>query len=326
LSFLSRGKQPRRGIADNLGMSLPRAIVPGRRYMITRRCSERRFFMRPDKETNNAFIYCLALAARKTSVSIVCAGTMSNRYHAILVDSQGKLPQFLEHFHKFYAKHQNALRGRWEAFWASEQTSVVELINHEDVIKKMVYAITNPVAGHLVEKVHHWPGVESLTAIEHNKPLTATKPIRFFDPENDDLPDAIALHFLRAPGYENLSQAEYTKLLRDKVAEAEQKAAAERRENGIKLLGRKGVSSQPWSDCSGTHEPRRKLSPRVACKNTWARVEALQRNQSFIDRYREARADHLAGRETIFPAGTWWLHRFACVKCADAGATAPPPS
>ena len=51
-------------IADNLGMSLPRAIVPGRRYMITRRCSERRFFMRPDRETNNAFIYCLALAAR----------------------------------------------------------------------------------------------------------------------------------------------------------------------------------------------------------------------------------------------------------------------
>jgi hypothetical protein len=28
-------------IADNPGMSLPRAIVPGRRYMITRRCSER---------------------------------------------------------------------------------------------------------------------------------------------------------------------------------------------------------------------------------------------------------------------------------------------
>jgi len=63
-------------------MSLPRAIVPGRRYMITRRCSERRFFMRPDRETNNAFIYCLALAARKASVSIVCVGTLSNRNQA----------------------------------------------------------------------------------------------------------------------------------------------------------------------------------------------------------------------------------------------------
>jgi hypothetical protein len=61
-------------------MSLPRAIVPGRRYMITRRCSERRFFLRPDRETNNAFIYCLALSARKASISIVCVGTLSNHY------------------------------------------------------------------------------------------------------------------------------------------------------------------------------------------------------------------------------------------------------
>ena len=51
--------------------------------------------------------------------------------------------------------------------------------------------------------------------------------------------DAIALPFRRAPGYGNLSRAEYTKLLRDKVVEVEQKAAAERREKGIKLLGRK---------------------------------------------------------------------------------------
>jgi hypothetical protein len=31
--------------------------------MITRRCSERRFFLRPDDDTNDAFIYCLGLAA-----------------------------------------------------------------------------------------------------------------------------------------------------------------------------------------------------------------------------------------------------------------------
>jgi REP element-mobilizing transposase RayT len=100
----------RGAIADNVGMSLPRAIVPGRRYMITRRCSERRFFMRPDRETNNAFIYCLALAARKAGISIVCVGTLSNHYHAVLVDNHGRLPQFLEHFHKLYGKHQNALQ------------------------------------------------------------------------------------------------------------------------------------------------------------------------------------------------------------------------
>jgi hypothetical protein len=153
---------------------------------------------------------------------------------------------------------------------------------------------------------------------------TLPKPIRFFDPENGDLTDVIDLHFRRTPGFERPSHVEYSKLLCDKVAETEEKAAAERREKGIKLLGRRGVLQQHWNSHPGTREPRRGLSPRVACKNAWARVEALQRNQAFIDRYREARADHLAGREAIFPVGTWWLHRFAGVKCAELGATAPP--
>ena len=56
---------------------------------------------------------------------------------------------------------------------------MVELVKPEDVLAKMVYAIANPVTGHLVERVHHWPGVESLTAIDHNVPLTATKPVRY---------------------------------------------------------------------------------------------------------------------------------------------------
>jgi putative transposase len=107
-------------------MSLPRAIIPGRRYLVTRRCSERRFLMRPDRETNNAFVYCMAMAARKSQVSIVCVGTTSNHYHAVVVDNQGRLPELLDHSLKLFAKHQNCLRGRWEAFWATEQTSVVE--------------------------------------------------------------------------------------------------------------------------------------------------------------------------------------------------------
>ena len=79
----------------------------------------------------------------------------------------------------------------------------------------MVYAIANPVAGHLVERVHHWPGVESLTAIDHNVPLTATKPVRFFDPENGDLPDVIDLHFRRRR-LRASEPREYSKLLRER--------------------------------------------------------------------------------------------------------------
>ena len=173
-------------------MSLPRAVVPGRTYMITRRCSERRFFLRPDRRTNNAFLYCLAVAAQKYGVKVIFTATMSNHHHTGVLDVDGRLPDFLAHFHKLVAKHQNALRGRWEAMWAPEQTSAVELVEPDDIFEKMVYAFCNPVASHLVEKVRHWPGVTSLAATLSGQPLTATRPATFFRPDGD-MPASVSL-------------------------------------------------------------------------------------------------------------------------------------
>jgi putative transposase len=112
--------------------------------------------------------------------------------------------------------------------------------------------------------------------------------------------------------------------VRAQVDQAVARAAEERLEKAIKLVGRKAVLRQHWSHRPNTREPRRGLSPRVACRNKWARIEALQRNRAFVDQYRGARADHLAGREALFPAGTWWLCRYAGLKSAELGSTAPP--
>jgi hypothetical protein len=40
----------------------------------------------------------------------------------VIYDRAGRYPEFIEHFHKLLARSQNALRGRWEAFWSCEQT------------------------------------------------------------------------------------------------------------------------------------------------------------------------------------------------------------
>src|SRR4029077_2546749 len=161
-------------------MSLAREVLPGRSYMITRRCTQRQFLMRPDHETNNAFIYCLAVAAQRCQIRVIFTAAMSNHHHTGIEDPHGNYPAFLEHFHKLFAKCQNALRGRWENFWSSEQTSVVRLVGPDDIIEKMVYALTNPVKDHLIEKAHHWPGVSSLGAVIHGKLLVASRPRHFF--------------------------------------------------------------------------------------------------------------------------------------------------
>ena len=95
-------------------MTLPRQVVPGRDYKITRRCSERRFFLRPDEETTNAFVYCLALAATRANVQVMFSLAMSNHHHTGIHDPDGNFPIFTEHFHGLLARCQNAHLGRFE--------------------------------------------------------------------------------------------------------------------------------------------------------------------------------------------------------------------
>lgn len=282
--------------------------------MITRRCSERRFFLRPDPETNNAFIYCLGLAAEKYGVRIIFTTTMSNHHHTGIVDVEGKLPDFLACFHKLLAKHQNALRGRWESMWATEQTSAVELVLPEDVFEKMIYALANPVADHLVERVHQWPGVSSLAATVANKPLTAHRPKAFFRPDGNT-PATVSIPLLLPPDLVANDRARFIKQLEERIAEAERRAAAERRESRRHIVGRVTVLAQHWNESPSSREPRRGLDPKVACKNTWGRIEALARNKVWQEAYRRAREAFLGGFQAIFPLGTFWLRRYAGATC-----------
>jgi hypothetical protein len=90
-------------------MTLLRQVVPGCDYLITRRCSERRFFLRPDDDTNNAFIYCLALAAMRANVQVTFSTAMSNHHHTGIHDLDGNFPIFNPPsegpFHATFSKH-----------------------------------------------------------------------------------------------------------------------------------------------------------------------------------------------------------------------------
>jgi len=108
--------------------------------------------LRPDAATNNAFLYCLIDAALRCEIDVLLPCAMSNHYHAVIYDRAGRYPEFIEHFHKLLARSQNALRGRWENLWSSEQTCVVRLVDREAVIDKLVYTATNPVQDHLVAR------------------------------------------------------------------------------------------------------------------------------------------------------------------------------
>lgn len=287
--------------------------------MVTRRCTQRQFLLRPDAETTNAFVYCLALAANRTQVQVVAFLAHSNHHHTIVVDTLGRIPEFLEHFHKLLAKHQNALRGRWENFWASEATSVVELPDPEDILAKVTYALTNPVKDHLVDRADQWPGATSLHANLDGRLLRAHRPSRFFR-KDGDLPESLSLACVRPPGFEHLVDAEWRKRLEDRIRAAEETASKVRATEGRRTAGRAQVLGQNPTDSPRSHEERRRLKPQIAGINKWSRIEALQRNKAFLAAYRAARDIWQAGLDAIFPVGTYWLRMFAGVPVSPGPA------
>jgi putative transposase len=296
-------------------MSFARAVVPGCTYLVTRRCTQRQFLLRPDDETNNAFRYCFAYAAKRAGIDVVAFISNSNHYHAVVVDVEGRIPEFLESFHKLLAKHQNALRGRWENFWSSEQTSLVELVGSDDVLAKVIYTLANPVKDHLVAKTHHWPGATSRRAILHGERITAHRPTRFFR-RDGGMPDEVEIECVRPPGWEEMAEDAFRKKVSEELDRAEADAAAERKRLGIEVMGRKAVLAQIPTDSPQSREPRRNLNPRVASSDKWPRIEALSRLKAFRDAYASARELWLAGLDVVFPTGTWWLRMFAAVPCA----------
>jgi putative transposase len=301
---------------ENLRMSRPRTIFPGRCYLLTRRCSERRFFMRPDPETNNAFVYCLAIAASRHNIDVVGFGMMANHAHVVVNDTEGQLPLFLQLFHRLFACHQNALRERTESFWAANQpTSVVELLDNQTAIEKLVYAITNPVKDHLVDQVHHWPGPNALAAIINDLPLKATRPKRFFS-EKNTLPPETSLRLKLPVSCTNVSREDFVTLVSRRVEDVVNEVREHRIASGIRVLGRSQVLAQHWNASPESVAQRKKLKPQFAGADPAQRKRAINEYRNWLDAYYVARDEWRTGKhDTCFPLGVWWLKHFAGVKC-----------
>jgi len=58
----------------------PRPVLARQFHLITRRCTQRQLLLRPDRETNNAFTYCLIEAALRYGIEVLLPCAMSTDY------------------------------------------------------------------------------------------------------------------------------------------------------------------------------------------------------------------------------------------------------
>lgn len=250
---------------------------------------------------------------KRYQMEVLMVAVQSNHQHLVIYDRLGNFPEFTEYLHKLIARSQNALRGRWENFWSSEEMSVVQLVNHQDVIAKMIYSAANPVQDRLVERVHKWPGVNGYVHLLRERPFTARRPSHFFRPHGPmpatvtfrltipvELGDASAVRAQVSAGVQSIEDALALKI----------------RSGASRVVGARNILRQDWRASPATVEVRRNLRPRIAAMNLGDRLAALEIDAAFLAAYRHARRRWSAGLEAVFPAGTYWLRRFAAVPIA----------
>ena len=287
-------------------MTLPRPVYPRTVYMITRRCTQRQCLLHPDPETVNAFIYCLAIAAKRHKIDVLDFKQLSNHLHNVIYDRYGNAPAFTQDFHRLLACCVNELRGRSENVFASTEPNMVTLGTTEDLISRLVYVATNPVKHDLVARVDDWPGASGYRALLEDKPLRATRPKAFFSAAGV-MPEKVTLRVGIPPKLGN--REEILCELKRRVEDFEREKAAERARTGKRVLGRAAVLRQHWSTIPSTSAPRR-AQRRIAsvCRLTLKKL--LDRWRDFLDAHRKARLALLRGNPIPFPFGTYWLRRY----------------
>ncbi len=291
-------------------------MLPGVTYLFTRRCSERRFFLRPSAQVNEIFLYCLGLAAQVHHIQLHAFCAMSNHYHLVLTDPEARLPAFAQLLNAMVARAMNVVLERWDHFWAPRSYSAVRLLGEWEYVEKAAYVLCNPVNAGLVPLGRMWPGAWSAPERVGGAPYEARKPEVFFDPYGL-LPEQVEVRLVPPPGY---GAEEFRGVLSRLTGSVEREKVARMRQEGQRFAGVRRVLTLDPETSSLSVEERRATAPLFASHDKWKREEMSRQQETFLEEHEEAfRAYQDGDHRLVFPAGTYWMRVILNARCRAPG-------
>jgi REP element-mobilizing transposase RayT len=262
---------------------------------------------------NQAYLYVLALAAARYRVGAHAFCVLSNHVHMLVTDPDATLPAFNQFLDALVARAVNASLGRWEAFWAPDTYSAVRLVSPADIVSEAAYVLANPVEAGLVPTGSVWPGLWSAPDRIGGEAFVVERPKQFFDPKGG-LPDRATLDLAPPPGFDSAEQ--FCAELLSELERREADARVRHKGRGGFLGVARVLAQKPFAR-PAPGEPRRAVSPRVAARDKWKRIEALGRLTEFLRAYRVAwKARRGRAEDVVFPHGTYLLRVAHDVPCA----------
>jgi putative transposase len=288
-------------------MSQARPIHPGTTYLITRRTERRHCLLRPDHLMNAFIQYAFAISADRHGILLHAFCAMSTHLHYVVTDPLGKLPRFLEMFHRLVALGVKTIR-KWDgAVWDRSQTSVVKLGTRQAMVEKIAYTLANPVAAGLVQNAHEWPGVKTCINDIGQRALEAQRPDQYFRAKNPKWVPNLELHITFPPSIPATDAQAFLDDIRNELTNLEGAAHAEIPQDDV-LGAERATNISPESRIT-SREAVCQLNPTFAIgrgNTKEVRAAAIAERREFHSAYRGALLKWRAGDRSVeFPAGTY---------------------
>jgi len=287
-----------------------RRQAPGQYYLVTSRCHQARFFLRPDTKLNLAVLEWLTRAQHQfPDLRILAVCVLSNHLHLVVHDQKGQLAAWASYFLGNLARAVNRLRGRTGACF-ERRYSAEPILDDEALVDRLVYTVTNPVAAGLCSWTDRWPGVVLFAHGTRQEEI----PVSWTDRDQERRERARARCRGEAPpGSETFRVA--SNLVIDPlfterggsgdarlivgIEAREAELAAERRKAGIRAVGSARVLSQNWH--AAPRHPKRGPRPLCHAADPALRETFREAFRAFVDLFREASERLQEGVSIAFP-------------------------
>lgn len=290
-----------------------RRHAPNTDYLVTTRCHQARFFLRPEPAINEAVLEWLARAQQAyPGVHLFGLCVMSNHLHLLVRDTQGELAAWASYLLGNLARSINAIRKRRGVVF-ERRYSAEPVLDDAALLDRLVYVVTNPVNAGLCNQSRHWPGLLLWTRAGESElrevswvGRKAYRSARYRARQRGQAPpsadgfrvrETLVIHPIAA---EIGSGSEGRCEMAEAIAQRERELAADRRRSGKPAMTRREVLAQDWQ--AAPRHPKR--SPRPACHTTERRLRKafIEGFRDFMGAFREASARGRSGiRNATFP-------------------------
>ncbi|MEM7261892.1 MAG: transposase, partial [Planctomycetota bacterium] len=292
-----------------------RRVIPEVTYLLTKKCFDERFLLKPTPECKKALRYELARRAKQYGMKLHSFCFMSNHFHLVVTDCRGNLPAFMR---DFLTNTSKALQKALEVdcpIWSGKRYSAVRLLDLDAAVRKVAYVLLNPTHAELT-RPKEWPGVTS-AVYAVGQSVTVRRPNFYFSkrycPETVELTiDPISPEF-------GLSSSRQIKACNDSivdfVARTSRSIAAEAKRKGRTFAGAAKVRKMPTS---------KRTRREVGARNPRFATRDEERLNQAIWSWKKFEWDHLVAlmklksgdRDVIFPCGTYGYRMIFGVRVA----------